>query len=176
MCLPSLYHLLPPNSGDPVPVALTTYDAIVVTTEDFNATQILWYHRFTGSPTPGSQCSSYNLTVGQTFTTTNNILTYTLLSIEGGKKIFPYTGLPLGECDVISATIDVDLEATTVEYIAYVACNSTGLQITAKTEYVWSILPSLEDRGQSSPGASFYNPSSGRPLASDFVAYGYATV
>lgn len=56
--------------------------------------------------------------------------------IEGNKKIFPYAELPLQDCDVISAAVDVDLTATTVGSIAYVGCNSTGLQITAKAEYI----------------------------------------
>lgn len=140
-------------------MALTTYDGIVVATDNFNATQTLWYHRFTGPPDPGSQCASYNLTLGQQFTTTSNILTYTLLTIDGNRRIFPYTGVPLENCDVVSAAVDVDVTAPTVTSIAYVACNSSGLQITAKTEYVWSMLPTLLDVGLGSPGQTYFNES-----------------
>lgn len=159
-----------------VSVALTTYNDIVVTTDSFNATQTLWYHRFTfgGPPKPGTQCTTYNLTVGQPFTTSTKILTYTLLTINGDKTIFPYAGVPLESCDVISAAVDVDPIATTVNNVVHVACNATGLQITAKTEYVWSLLPSLQDLSYLSPAEEFFEPmSDGNRRPREFVQLGY---
>lgn len=66
----------------------------------------------------------------------------------------------------------MDLVATTVSSIAYVACNTTGLQITARTEYVWSALPSIEDVGRPSPGRTFFQTPI--PGPSNYVAFGYA--
>lgn len=96
-------------------------------------------------------------------------MTYTLLAIDGERKILPYAGIPLRNCDIISASVDVDVIVTTITTVAYVACNTTDLQITAKAEYVWSNIPSLETTGLASPGGTFFN--SVRSVAGGLVGF-----
>lgn len=138
---------------------MTTYDTVLTSTNNYNATQQFWYHRFIGDPQPGSQCSSYNLSIGQEFSTTNNLLTYTLGLIEGDKKVLPYKALPLQECDVISAYVGVDLPGTTVTVSAYVACNSSEIQMVAKTQYVYSLFDLSLDSSVWSPAQEAFGIS-----------------
>lgn len=144
----------------------------MVTTSSFNDTRTVWYHRLIGAPAPGSQCSSYNLTVGQAFKTTNSLLDYTLLSIEGKRQTISYSALPLYDCDVIDMVADTDVGATTVTLIAYVACTSNELPIVAKTTYVFSQLPSIQDDGAvSSPAQRMFQTNNSALTPPDNISF-----
>lgn len=140
------------------PAALTTYETAITTQDNYNFTQALWYQRFTGRSPPGSQCSSYNISIDEKFTTTNGLFQYTLLSIDGGRQSISYSAIPLYGCDVIDMIVDADTGASMVTLIAYVACTVSDFSFVSKTSYVVSALPSLRgDDSAASPAQAMFS-------------------
>ncbi|KDQ10673.1 hypothetical protein BOTBODRAFT_487489 [Botryobasidium botryosum FD-172 SS1] len=118
--------------------ALTAYDTVITKTSDFNATQSHWYNRFSGPEKPGTLCDSYNFTVGETFSTTNLLFEYTVLSVGANQTTLPYSGTGLDSCDILNISIDADSLAYTGTAVAYFACKSPDFPLIAKTTFTGS--------------------------------------
>jgi hypothetical protein len=131
----------PENSKSFLAVVLTGYEVVVTKSVDFNAVQHHWYDRFISPPKPGTLCDSYNLTVGELFSTNNHLLQYTLVSAGRGVPTISYSGQDFGlfNCDVSTFYIDADYRSRAVTVATYMACNtSSSFPIVAKTTYTIS--------------------------------------
>ncbi|KAG8872545.1 hypothetical protein FRB98_009535 [Tulasnella sp. 332] len=116
--------LIPPVNTD----ALTGYEIVSTLNQDFNYVPDRWYYKFTPRPKNGSHCDPYKFTIGDSFFTTQGILTYQLAAmfVSGtqpsvGSSI-PYKGTPLGSCDVSYMSAIVDARLLTSTIVAGIGC------------------------------------------------------
>ena len=136
-------------------MATQGYQVIVTQSADFNTLgPKLWYHKFTGSPKPGSLCQPHNFTLGDSVTTsytvsgrtrtTNTHLTLQQLfefNVFAANTNDPlassisYSGTNLDNCDVWGLNVDANVESWTVETQAIVYCTGHELPILMSASY-----------------------------------------
>ncbi|KAG8869500.1 hypothetical protein FRB98_002450, partial [Tulasnella sp. 332] len=125
--------------------ALTGYETVPGTSQDYNYVPNRWYQRFAPRPTPGSYCDSYKFTIGDSFVTNSSILTYQLAAVLGDKEgsgavsSIDYKGTSLQNCDVSTISVAADVRTETSTIMAEIACTSeTDFPVIFTTSIVYS--------------------------------------
>ncbi|KAG8845163.1 hypothetical protein FRB96_002607 [Tulasnella sp. 330] len=129
----------------PVNYALTGYETVSVTNQDYNYIPNNWYYRFAPRPKPGSHCDPHMFTIGDSFVTNTSILTYKLVTALGSddginaKSSINYKGTTLENCDVFYMSVAADARLLTSTIVADIGCtNETGFPIAFSTSYATS--------------------------------------
>lgn len=108
--------------------------------KDYNYVPDLWFYKFGYRPKQ-PPCSPARLNLGDSFSTDNGILTWTLTNVilnqttikQSDASHLNYTGTPLDVCDVIYLSVVADVRTSTGTLTAEVECNTTEVTFVMTT-------------------------------------------
>ncbi|KIM40014.1 hypothetical protein M413DRAFT_190109 [Hebeloma cylindrosporum] len=128
-------------------IPLTGYETVVTFQNDFNATDLHWFHRFMPFriPKPGSLCDPHIFKVGDAFTTNYTFYEWSIDSVvkpNAGDSAISYKGIPLTFCDVTSIYADGDIRSWNIDFTVIVTCKKEDMfNVTARTSFSMGLLP-----------------------------------